>query len=45
VTVDGVTPVAGVPAGEALHVIVRVTHPAVAEARLDGVRFCYSGTP
>ena len=45
VAVDGVTPVAGVGGGNALHVIVRVTHPTGAEARLDGVRFCYASTP
>jgi MSHA pilin protein MshD len=45
VVVNGNTTVAGVGGGNAMHVIVRVTHPGGAEARLDGVRFCYAGTP
>jgi MSHA pilin protein MshD len=45
VAVNGNTTVAGVGGGDALHVIVRVTHPTGAEARLDGVRFCYASTP
>jgi MSHA pilin protein MshD len=45
VAVNGNTTVAGVGGGNAMHVIVRVTHPGGTEARLDGVRFCYASTP
>jgi MSHA pilin protein MshD len=47
VTVNGTTPVAGVggASGDAMIVTVRATPPMGAEARLDGVRFCYAGAP
>lgn len=47
VTVNGTTPVAGVGGanGDAMTVTVRATPPSGAEVRLDGVRFCYAGTP
>ncbi|MDO8944785.1 MAG: type II secretion system protein [Desulfobacterales bacterium] len=45
VAVNGTANVAGVGGGDAMVVTVRVSPPTGAEARLDGVRFCYAGAP
>lgn len=45
VAVNGTVNVAGVGGGDAMVVTVRVSPPTGAEARFDGVRFCYAGAP